>query len=168
MSKYKGKNGAYLTQALFYEWNNPDAPYTLRDSDTEYWTNTKGKKYKSIPYIYRNSIDEYDAAIRILGSWEHWQFLITCNDWFLNGKKNSQGIQMGLSLKQMREEMQKRDESRAKQVLLERIHEGDVSAAKFLYERVTKKTGAGRPEKKTPSKTNSNVANIYEKIRNSK
>lgn len=162
---HKGKNGQYLTQGLFYEWNNPDAIYTLRDSDSELWTNRSGKVYKSFPAIYRRCVDEYDAAMELLGSWDHWQYLIKQCDWFVNGLQNTKGVQVGTSLVEMRAEMERRDQSKAKRVLMEKVEDGDLNAAKYLYDKTTKTKSVGRPEKKKPAKSPSAVASIYDKIK---
>lgn len=165
MSRFKGDNGSYLTQALFYEFNNPDAEFTLRDTGKDaLYTARSGKTYRSLAFIYRNSDSEYDCAINTLGSWEHWKKLCK-QSWFMEGKAN--GIYFS-GLNDWRAEKELADEAKAKKVLLQAIEDGDVQAAKFMYDKATKKTtstkGVGRPEKKVPSKTKSSVLSIAAKV----
>ena len=161
MSELKGSNGVMFTQGLFYEYNNPDARYTLRADD---YTSRKGKKYISFARVYRESVDEFDAAMDLLGSWQHWQKL--CKEkWFLTGEVNGRTF---TGLNSWREEKSKADESAAKRVLLAAIADGDIPSAKFMYDKSTKKEvqkGAGRPEKKVPTKVQSKVSNIADEIR---
>ena len=158
---YKGSNGIYLTQGLFYEFNNPEAPYTLRPED---YTSRKGNKYVSFAKVYRDSVDEYDAAMTLLNSWTHWQKL--CKEkWFQTGGVNGSNF---TGLNDWREEKEKSNESAAKRVLLDAIADGDTQAAWKIYDKVTKKEvtkGAGRPEKKVPTIKASNVSNIATEIR---
>lgn len=164
MSKLKGSNGVYLTQGLFYEYNNPEAPYTLRPDD---YTSRKGNTYKSFARVYRESVDEYDAAMDLLGSWQHWQKL--CKEsWFLTGEVNGSTF---TGLNHWREEKDKANESAAKRVLLDAIADGDTQSAWKLYDKVTKKEmqkSVGRPEKKVPKSVESKVSSIADQIRKRK
>jgi hypothetical protein len=161
MSKLKGSNGVMFTQGLFYEYNNPDAPFTLRPED---YTSRKGNTYVSFARVYRESVDEYDAAMTLLNSWVHWQKL--CKEkWFQTGAVNGSTF---TGLNDWREEKEKANESAAKRVLLDAIADGDTQSAWKLYDKVTKKEvtkGAGRPEKKIPTIKTGNVSNIAEEIR---
>lgn len=152
-----------LTQGLFYEWNNPDAPFTLRDTGLEeYYVARSGKKYQSFAYLFRQHIDEYDFAINVLGSWEHWKKL--CGEkWFLEGTASGHSY---TGLNDWREERQRKDQMLAKKVLLEKIEDGDLQAAKFLYTESSKgeTKGKGRPSKEIPKKHKSNVASIARDI----
>lgn len=158
MSEYKASNGRRFTQSLFYEFNNPDAPYTLRDTD---FTNRKGKTYTSMAEIYRNSVDEYDAAIKLLGSWPHWEMLLKL-DWFMNGTEVGGTIFEGV--KAWREEMSKRDASKAKEQLQKAAVEGNIAAQKYLHDQSGKVKGAGRPEKKVTAKKESSVVEAFKRI----
>ena len=161
MSKLKGSNGVMFTQGLFYEFNNVDAPFTLRNED---YVSRKGNTYKSFAQVYREAVDEYDAAMALLGSWAHWQKL--CKEsWFLTGEVNGSTFS---GLNDWREEKEKANESAAKRVLLDAVADGDVQAAKYLDSKVAKKEStksAGRPEKKVPTKVVSNVSSLAEQIR---
>jgi len=160
-SKFKGSNGVLFTQGLFYEYTDIDAPYTLRPED---YTSRKGNEYVSFARVYRESVDEYAAAMALLGSWTHWQKL--CKEkWFQIGVVNGSNF---TGLHDWREEKEKANESAAKSVLLDAIANGDTQAAWKLYDKATKKEvpkNVGRPEKKIPSTKTSNVSNIAESIR---
>ena len=152
-----GKNGVRLTQELFYEHNKPDAPFSMRDAnDSEgNYVSRSGKKYRSVPFIFRGSVDEYDAAMKILGSWEHWQKLCGLK-WFVEGNVNNNGVS---GLATWREEMRLRDESRAKSILMEQADGGNVTAARYLHE-TSRKGKVGRPEKTKAKKAVSSVSSI--------
>lgn len=160
---YKSTSGQALTQGLFYEWNNQEAPFTMRDTGLEpLYTSKKGKTYTSVPYLYRNSNSEYDCAIEVLGSWEHWKKLCAL-DWFMTGSiMNAQFT----GLNDWRIEKELSEESKAKKVLMNAIAEGDIQAAKFIYDKKTKAsiTKAGRPEKKVPTKTKGTVLTLAKRL----
>lgn len=164
MSKYKGDNGVYLTQGLFYEWNNPNAEFSLRDSGMEaFYVARNGKKYRSFPYIFRNSVSVYQCAINTLGSWEHWKKLIKDCEWFLTGKVN--GTQF-TGLNDWRAEKEQAEEAAALKVIMEAIEDGDLNAAKFLYDKKHKKTtkSPGRPEKVKPVVQKNSVVDLAKRI----
>jgi hypothetical protein len=118
----------------------------------------------SFARVYRESVDEYDAAMTLLNSWVHWQKL--CKEkWFQTGAVNGSTF---TGLNDWREEKEKANESAAKRVLLDAIADGDTQSAWKLYDKVTKKEvakSAGRPEKKIPTIKTGNVSNIAEEIR---
>ena len=163
MSEYKSSTGVAFTQALFYEWNNPDAVFTMRDSGlSPVYVARSGKEYQSLPYIFRNSNSEYDCAIDTLGSWEHWKKL--CNlEWFMTGAIMNAQLS---GLNDWRVEKELAEESKAKKVLMQAIEKGDIQAAKFIYDKKTKATTvkAGRPEKKVPTKTKGTVLTLAKKL----
>jgi hypothetical protein len=164
MSLYKSSTGVALTQGLFYEWNNPDAIYTMRDSGlSAMYIARSGKGYKSLPYIFRNSCSEYDCAIEVLGSWEHWKKLCKL-DWFMTGAIMNNNNLSGLN--DWRTEKEIAEESKAKKVLMEAIKTGDIQAAKFIYDKKTKTSTAkaGRPEKKVPTKTTGAVLTLAKRL----
>ena len=163
MSEFKSTTGQALTQGLFYEWNNPDAPFSLRDTGNEpVYVSRKGKEYTSVPYLYRNSISEYECAIQLLGSWEHWTKLCAL-DWFMTGNVMNANY---TGLNDWRAEKELAEESKAKAVLMKAIEDGDVQAAKFLYDKKTKATTVqrGRPEKKVPTKTKGTVLTLAKRL----
>lgn len=135
-----------LTQKLFAEWNK-EAPYTLKHESYG--------DYQSVYEIYMASTDEYEAALTIVGNMVHWEKLCTL-DWFMNGlpERNIRG------LKQWRDDMKKRDASLGKKKLLEQAEQGNVTAAKFLYED-SSKGSKGRPEKKVATPSSSSVTDLF-------
>jgi len=78
--------------------------YTLKDVES--------KGYPSAYLVYMTSVDEYDAAIRLVGSMSHWRSLLKL-DWFLRGIVTQEFS----GLLQWREDMSLRDLSRAKQII---------------------------------------------------
>ena len=163
MSNYKSSTGTYLTQGLFYEWNNKEAIFTMRDTGSDpLYTARSGNTYVSLPYLFRNSNSEYDCAIELLGSYEHWKKLCTLQ-WFMTGSiMNAQYT----GLNDWRAEKELSEESKAKRVILDAIEEGDLNAAWKLYDKKTKTTTAkvGRPEKKVPQKTKGTVLELAKRI----
>lgn len=160
MSKYKADNGIQLTQGLFYEFNKPDAPYTLRSED---YVSKKGVEYKSVRALYRYCESEYEAAILIVESWEHWKKLCSL-DWFVTGHETSSGLKyQGLNDWKEEQELRKKSESEA--MLMSMVKEGNVTAAKFIYEQHGKQTVKGRPETKKPKAKVSNVESLYAGIK---
>jgi len=160
MEKYKASNGRRLTQGLFYEFNNEDAPYTLRDED---FTNRKGKTYKSAAAIYRDAVDEYDAALKLVGSWGHWKLLLDTCDWFVNGAELG-GFSFD-GVKAWRDEMALRDASHSKKLLQEQADNGNVTAMKYLNESSSKTGKAGRPAKPVKKKPVSEVSSIFKAVK---
>jgi len=162
MLRLKGDNGTYLTRDLFYEWNNPDAPYSLRDTGKEAcYVARSGKKYLSLPYIFRNEESEYDCALEVVGSWQHWKKLKGL-DWFMTGKVNGSEY---TGLNDWKAEKELAQQSKASAVLMKAIEEGDVGAAKFVYDKKTKGTKVGRPETKKPRQNLSSVVSLAKNIK---
>ena len=151
---FKASNGVQLTQALFYEFNNRKAPYTLKTQDY--------KQYKSVYQIYMNSVDEYDACMKIVGSLDHWRKLCAL-DWFMEGKVVGTGENTyRLSgLRQWREDMKQRDASLAKRQLLEQAENGSVPAQRLLFE--SSKPKAVKPKEEI--KTNSTVSDLSKRFK---
>lgn len=92
--------------------------------------------------IYMNSVDEFEAAMKLVGSLYHWQALCG-KDWFKQ------------ELTQWRSHMALRDYSLAKRAVLKDVRKGDGPAARKLLEMsnkvinppVPKKTKESQPEK---------------------
>ena len=139
----RGANNILLTQALFVEFGNEDAPYTLKIDHQE----RNGKKYVSLCRVFLESTDEYEAAMRLVGNWKHWQKLCE-NRWFSEGWEqfNFEG------LNSLRETMKARDRSTAKAQLLLAAQQGNVTAAKILFD------GAGAIKKTTRRNTNKSTS----------
>ena len=162
MSKYKASNGGYLTQGLFYEFNNREAEYTLRDTDQEeYYVSNSGNKYRSFPYLYRQFDSEYEFAITVLGSYAHWKRLCDC-EWFKTGVASGTSYS---GLNDWREERKERENAKAHALVMKQIQEGNLQAAKVVLDNNKKTASKGRPEKKIPTPKASNVSSIYKKIK---
>lgn len=156
----KGRNNTLLTQGLFYEFNNKEAPFTLR---TEDYTSRAGNSYKSVYQVLMNSADEYEAIHNLGLTKRHWDKLCGL-DWFMNGHWLNKETRLS-GLTQWRKDLILRDQSTAKRALLNAIESGDTSAAKFLYSETVKSDAkAGRPEKKVPKKTTSSAVTQLRKI----
>lgn len=139
--------GHRRTGSLFYEASQDKTKgpvFTLKDYDFE---TPDGTILPSAYSLYMESRDEYDAAMKLVGTMGHWRKLLTC-DWFLNGDPD-RGI---MGLEQWRRDMQARDASEAMRVLRQHVREGDRQAAQYLLNYATKGEQAGvkQSTKKTP------------------
>lgn len=142
----KAGAGRPRTKSLFFEfrgateYRGKDAPYTLKEVD---WRGSVSM-YK----IYMEEDTEYDAAIRLLGSWSQWETLCACS-WFKPYKTKWDY------------ERTIRDKATAKKVLLGEARTGSVSAAKIIFDE-DKKKGAGRPTNQAKNKAAREEADIEE------
>lgn len=149
----RGANGILLTQALFVEFGNEDAPYTLKMDHLE----KNGRTYISLCRVFLEATDEYEAAMRMVGNWKHWLRLCE-NKWFVDGwdQFNFEG------LNSLREAMRMRDRSLAKRKLIEAAETGNVTAAKALLEGGT--TAVKKPRKSTRDRaTDSDVVDLFQR-----
>ncbi len=125
--KLRGSNGVQLTEALFEETcisaRNKDPEFKALYSLKEYPLSNTPSAYQ----IYINSVDETEAAIKLVGSLSHWRKLCSLK-WFLTGRKDV-GFE---GLLQWRQDMWERDRSSAKKVLIKLASEGNVTAARTL------------------------------------
>lgn len=116
-----------------------DPIYTLREQEKQ--------GLPSAYQIYMHSVDESDAALKLVGSLSHWRRLCKLK-WFMEGSE-----EMGHEgLRQWREDMKARDATTAKRQLMAQAAGGNVSAAKKLYDDSAKKP-VGRPKKQQPEDT---------------
>ena len=126
-SKLRGSNGVQLTEALFEETclaaKRKDPNYQALYSLKEYPTTDRLSAYQ----IYMNSVDETEAALKLVGSLPHWRKLCSLK-WFLTGREDC-GFE---GLLQWRQDMWDRDRSKAKKVLMDLASEGNVTAARSL------------------------------------
>ncbi len=125
--------GHRRTGSLFIETTqdtNRDPVLTLKDYDNN--------GFRSAYRLYMESVDEYDAAMKIVGSMTHWRKLMSCS-WFMTGDpdKNIAGLES------WRKDLQAKDASTAKKKLLEKVEEGDRLSAQFLMTYATKGDTAG-------------------------
>lgn len=124
-SDLKDVRGHKRTKSLFID-HKPDITlnetfYTLRDYERE--------GYPSAYIIYMTSVDEAEAAMKLVGSMAHWEKL--CNlKWFLEGYSpvGHRGIES------WRRDMAARDETSAKKSLIQEAEMGNVTAAKALHQ----------------------------------
>lgn len=160
----RASNGKYLTKGLFYEFNNPEAFYTLRPENHKA---KNGKEYVSLYQIFMDSTDEHECAMETLGSKAHWKKLLACS-WFMEGFEFPSGHGSRLDgLLEWRKDMKARDESKAKKALLVQVEEGNVAAAKAIIENSKEKKPVGRTTKSKPeSQIQSNSSRVLKLVGN--
>ena len=129
----RGDNGIYLTQGLFREFGSDCGPYTMHAESKE----INGKLYISAYEIYMDSVNEYEAAMRLFGSMDHWRKL-TNIDWFMNGVEIG-GRRITSGLKHWREDHQMKREAEALGALRVASRSGNVQASRYLHELSSKK-----------------------------
>lgn len=123
------------TKALFFENRHnttvkTKAPYCLKPNDHE----LRGKVYKSMYLIYMSCDSEYEAAIKLLGNYQHWTKLKRCT-WFMP------------YVEEWNAELVLRESALAKAKLVALTEAGNVTAARTLLN--TKKiAGVGKPKAK--------------------
>ena len=132
----KDSRGAYRTN-LFREFNtisHKDQPpmYTMHEEDRNGLPSAKR--------IYMEAESEYDAAMQLVGSWQHWKRLLRCKP-FTKGLPNQQWE--GLDF--WREEKEIRDKAEAFKQLKKSAAKGNVPAQRTIYE--GNKQTKGRPSK---------------------
>ena len=135
-------NGNYLYRKMFYETNTPEGRIKYPPLFT-----LKPREYKGLPsvyLVYMDSVDEYDAATKIVPNMREWDHLKNAG-WFLDGCKT----QSFEGLKVWREHMKQRDNSLAKAALQAKVATGDVTAAKAILAENKTKAPVGRKNKKT-------------------
>ena len=129
----KSTTGKFLTKALFFETSTPPMRekyppvYTLKENAHT----VDGVTYPSAYQIYMDSIDEYDAAQRLLDSSVHWDALTKCT-WFMNGVHNAD-TKLTMGLLDWRDHKKRKEISNAKAQLLIAAEGGNVTAQRTLY-----------------------------------
>ena len=126
------------TQALFYEFRHQttsivEAPYCLKPYDFI----VGDVNYRSMYLIYMTCDSEYEAAIKLVGSYPHWQKL-TEAAWF---KKH---------LATWNAEITLREDAIARSKLVQLTQKGNVTAARTM---LTTSKPAGRPPKEGSRKS---------------
>lgn len=151
------EQGRFLVRGIFWELSNPDRrqvyppSYTLKVEDAH--------GLPSAYNLYMNSVDEYEAAIKIAGNMNNWRKLCNCA-WFMEGM-----VEYGHDgLRQWRLDMEARDKSIAKKQLQEKALEGSVQAMTKLYNIGEKKILPKKPVSKLKQKSESNVLDLANKI----
>jgi len=149
-------NGRFLVRAIFWELSNPERRTNLKPLYT-----LKVEPCNGLPsayQIYMESVDEYEAAIKLVGNIKNWRLL--CNSsWFVTGWKEH-GHE---GLTQWRKDMEARDKSRAKAMLMEKAEGGNVAAMTKLYN-ITPKKADNRLKKELAAVTPSNISEIAERM----
>lgn len=129
-----GENGIYFTQSLFREFGADCGPYTMGPRDKV----INGEKIISAYKIYMDSVNEYEAAMRIVGDMHHWRKLCEL-DWFLHGVPKAKDKRITSGLLQWREDHAMKREAEQLQLLTAAAQTGNVQAAKYLNEYTGKK-----------------------------
>lgn len=85
---FKGSNGVYYTQQLFWETNGINKStvlYTLKDDDYEVIIDGSPRILPSLRRLYLLERDptEYKVADKYFGGWPHWKKLLD-SPWFLD------------------------------------------------------------------------------------
>lgn len=136
-SVLKDVMGRYRTN-IFYEFNksrHEDYPplYTMREESV--------RNLPSAYLIYMTSENEYEAAMKLVGSWAHWNKLLKCKP-FINGSEDS-GIWTGIA--EWRKEKEIRDKALAYNQLKVSAAQGNVTAQKIIFDGDKKSATRGRP-----------------------
>ena len=123
------------TKALFFEHRfqttvTANAPYCYKPNDHVF----DGVTYRSMYLIYMSCDSEYEAAIKLLGNFQHWQKLKRCT-WFLP------------YVEEWNAEILLREAALAKSKLVTLTQNGNVTAARTLLNSKGI-AGAGKPPKK--------------------
>ena len=134
----RADNGKLRTASLFVDMQNTDG-----DRYPPVFT-LKNVPHAGLPSIYQEFMkheSEYDAAMALLGSWQHWTYLREIA-WFAP------------LVKSWCEELEMREKARAKRQLLKAAEEGNVTAQKLLY------TGeqSAAPKKRTKAQREKDTA----------
>lgn len=150
------------TNSLFHEiigWPQRQkyAPlYTLAEKPL--WEDYWGVWLPSAKQIFIYSENEYEAALKLVASIEHWNRLVA-NDWFVSGN----GDYHWTSLVQWREEQSQRKIALVEGQLMKKAQEGNITAAKTLLG--MHQDNRGRPSKEEvegKKKKEANRGNEYE------
>ena len=143
----------HSTQALFYEYRHKSsskiqAPYTLKNYDV----NIGGRHYRSMYMEYMACDSEYEAAIKLLGSYAHW-LRLTKTNWFAP------------YIEEWEEERNIRDDALARSVIIRLTDAHNVTAAKSLQAVSQKSTGKpGRKVKKGKRKPQDHNSELEEML----
>lgn len=115
--------------------------------------------------IYMLADSEYEAAMKLVGSWAHWQRLLKCNE-FLYGSKDGRHNWFGIE--SWREEREIRERSQALNQLRIAAAGGNVQAQKILLDGekpTSKKSKAAlKQEKEAAKQAESDVKNDFQRV----
>jgi hypothetical protein len=117
--------------------------------------------------IYMQSESEYEAAMKLVGSWTHWQRLCKSNK-FMNGSE----MESWTGLASWREEKEIKDKAYAYMLLKVSAADGNVQAQKAVLEGEKKAGQRGRPSKaqieqaaKEAAKVTNDIKSDFSRIR---
>jgi hypothetical protein len=149
--------GRYRTN-LFYEFNktrHEDYPplYTMRETE---WDGLP-----SAYHIYMYSESEYEAAQKLVGSWQHWERLCKSRP-FMEGEKDG-GQWVGLE--DWRREKDIRDKALAYNQLKVSAATGQVQAQKMIFDGTKDASKRGRPTKAEVTKAAKQQAETADAIK---
>jgi len=150
-------NGRFLSRAIFWELSTPER----REAIPPVYT-LKVEPSHGLPsayQMYMDSVDEYEAALKICGTMKAWRALCKSN-WFMLGytEHGHEG------LVQWRKDMEARDKSAAKKLLQQKAEEGNVAAMTKLYN-ITPKKPDNRLKKQAEKVTPSKVVDLTERMK---
>ena len=127
---FRTEGGRFVTESMFYEhqqYNHPNPELTVW-SLTEFDKEREGKVYPSAYRVIVEAADEYDAAMKICGSWPLWNRMKDNNALW----KGKEGLTMGLG--RALEEQKVRKASMAVKQLHVAAQDGNVAAQKFIFD----------------------------------
>jgi hypothetical protein len=135
----KDAAGRFRTN-IFYDFNksrHEDYPpiYTMREEPFN------GLPSAYLIYMYSNS--EYEAALKLVGSWQHWLKLLKSGP-FVNGQDD---YSQWLGLQAWRDEKEIMDKATAYLQLQVQAGQGSVPAQKIIFDGVKTASKRGRPSK---------------------
>jgi len=142
--KLYSSNGSFAIRKMFYELSTP----AVRKKFPPIFT-LRPRPHAGLPSAYQtymDSIDEFDAALKIVPNMRVWDQLKQAN-WFKNGDPSH----CFEGLKIWQEHMKMRDASLAKRILIEKTEKGEVGAAKALLAETKTKAPVGRKAKASPA-----------------
>jgi len=150
LNELKDVNGRHRLN-IFKEFNTARHKkyppiYTMKDTDQDGLLSAKR--------IYMESVDEYEAAIRLVGTWLHWQRLCQCTP-FMKGPPEEVTLAW-TGLEDWRKEKELQNKSRVSKLLWNEAEKGNVSAQKILLD--GEKPKAGRPSKDNVNKEAKRIA----------
>lgn len=138
-SHLKDSGGRYRMN-LFNEFNktrHEDYPpiYTMRE-----------EPYSDLPsayLIYMYADSEYEAAMKLVGSWQHWQKLLKSKPFVQGSDDHSQWV----GLQAWRDEKEVKDMAVAYNQLQMNAAQGNVQAQKMIFDGKQSASKRGRPSK---------------------
>lgn len=144
LSLLTGKRGKYKTTALFWERRHLNPAFATPVYNVSRFDHDGTL---SMYTIYMSYETEYDAAMRIVGDWKHWELL--CAGTFF--KKH---------VESWREERAVKEAALAHRVLLEAARSGNIPAARTILLDARKVEKAGRPSNASVAKAASHAADL--------